>query len=147
MKQFTRCKNCRQWYLWSATTPVEIHHGETLRRITRWCLQCIEDAERRSTFSSIQQMLPRAVSVAAVEAAEGEHSDVESPEDFQRCIQEHLHLMERALHEDEAVLVAAIEDFLQRCRLLQEQQDMPERVQRLQGCLQYWETFLRALNQ
>jgi hypothetical protein len=62
-------------------------------------------------------------------------------------MREHLHLMERAVHEDEMVLVAAIEDFLQRCRLLQAQQDVPERVQRLQGCLQYWETFLRALHQ
>jgi hypothetical protein len=88
-----------------------------------------------------------AVSVAAVGGEEHEHSFVESPGDFQQCIQEHLHLMERALHEDEAVLVAAIEDFLQRCRLLQAQQDISERVQRLQGCLQYWETFLQALNQ
>jgi hypothetical protein len=87
------------------------------------------------------------VSVAAVGEEENEHGSVESPEDFQQCIREHSHLMERALHEDEAVLVAAIEDFLRRCRLLQAQQDMPERVQRLQGCLQYWETFLRALNQ
>lgn len=147
MKQFTRCKNCRQWYLWSATTPVEIHQGETLRRVTRWCLRCIEDAERRSIFSSSEQMPPSAVSVAAAGEEEYEHSSVESPEDFQQCIREHLHLMERALHEDEAVLVAAIEDFLQRCRLLHAQQDMPERVQRLQGCLQYWATFLRALNQ
>jgi hypothetical protein len=87
------------------------------------------------------------VAVAAMGQEEHEHSSVESPEDFQQCIQEHLHLMERALHEDEAVLVAAIEDFLQRCRLLQTQQDISARVQRLQGCLQYWETFLRALNQ
>lgn len=147
MKQFTRCRNCRQWYLWSATTPVEIFYGETLRRVTRWCLRCIEDAEQRSTFSSIEQTFPRAVSVAAVGEEENVHGSVESPEAFQQCVREHLHLMERALHEDEAVLVAAIEDFLQRCRLLQAQQDMPERVQRLQECLKYWETFLRALNQ
>jgi hypothetical protein len=35
---------------------------------------------------------------------------------------------------------------MERCRLYQTQAEIPEQGQRLAGHLQYWETFLKALN-
>jgi hypothetical protein len=69
-----------------------------------------------------------------------------SSETFQQFMQEHLQLMDRALYDDETILVPAIQDFIERCRLYQTQVEMPEQCQRLTGHLQYWETFLNALN-
>ena len=43
-------------------------------------------------------------------------------------------------------LVPAIQDFMERCRLYQAQSEISEQCQRLAGYLQYWETFLKALN-
>jgi len=61
-------------------------------------------------------------------------------------MQEHLQLMDRALYDDEALLIPAIQDFMERCRLYQIQLDIPDQYQRLARHLQYWETFLKALN-
>jgi hypothetical protein len=55
--------------------------------------------------------------------------------------------MDRAMHEDDAVLVPLIEDFMQRCRACHDQLQTPEQAQRLRGHLQYWDAFLKALQQ
>jgi hypothetical protein len=73
-----------------------------------------------------------------------EHAE---PSDFQRLLQEHTALMERAIHEDDAVLVPLIEAFMQQCRCTQGHLKHPEYIQRLSGHLQYWEAFLKALHQ
>jgi hypothetical protein len=61
-------------------------------------------------------------------------------------MQEHLQLMDRALYDEETLVVPAIQDFMERCRRYQTQTEIPEQGQRLDGHLQYWETFLTALN-
>ena len=61
-------------------------------------------------------------------------------------MQEHLQLMDRALYDDETLVVPAIQIFMERCRLYQARSEIPEQSQRLAGHLQYWETFLKALN-
>ena len=73
-------------------------------------------------------------------------SPLASPDIFQQCMQEHLQLMDRALYDEETLVVPAIQDFMERCRLYQAQIAIPEQYQRLAGHLQYWETFLQALN-
>ncbi len=55
--------------------------------------------------------------------------------------------MERALHEDDAVIISLVDDFMKRCRACQSQLQRPEEAQRLAGHLQYWETFLNTLKQ
>jgi len=65
---------------------------------------------------------------------------------FQQFMQEHLQLMDRALYDDEAIVVPVIQDFIDRCRLYQTHLEMPGQLKRLTGHLQYWETFLKALN-
>jgi hypothetical protein len=65
--------------------------------------------------------------------------------DFHRLIQEHLDLMDRALQEDDGVIVPLIDDFMDRCRTDRDQLDHPEQAQRLSGHLHYWDTFLQAL--
>jgi hypothetical protein len=67
--------------------------------------------------------------------------------DFQQLGSEHTLLMERAIHEDDAVLVPLIEDFIQRCRSAHAHSMQSEYSQRLTSCLQYWEAFLKALRQ
>jgi hypothetical protein len=66
---------------------------------------------------------------------------------FQQLVQEHTQLMDRAIQEDDAVLVPLIEAFMTRCRTYQQRQEAPEQTRRLSGFLQYWEAFLKALKQ
>jgi hypothetical protein len=54
--------------------------------------------------------------------------------------------MDRALYDEEAMLIPVIHDFLERARLYQTHVENPEQGQRLAAHLQYWETFLKALN-
>lgn len=70
-----------------------------------------------------------------------------SDDDYQQIIQEHTDLMERALREDDAVLVPMVEAFMQRCLRYQEQVAVPEYATRISGHAQYWQAFLKALNQ
>jgi hypothetical protein len=65
---------------------------------------------------------------------------------FQQFMQEHLQLMDRALYDDDTLLVPIVQDFIERCRLYRTTVERPEQSQRLTGHLQYWETFLNALN-
>ena len=73
-------------------------------------------------------------------------SPLSSAETVQHFLQEHAQLMDRALYDDENLLVPTIQDFIERCRRYQTTVAMPEQGQRLTGHLQYWETFLNALN-
>ena len=134
MKRFARCTNCQQWYVQPYTTSVEIYQHDNLCCLTVWCLRCIDEAEKRSQ--------PHGT------ALEGQQrpSPLSSSEIFQQFIQEHLQLMDRALYDEETFVVPAIQDFMERCRLYQTQAEIPEQGQRLAGHLQYWETFLQALN-
>jgi hypothetical protein len=146
MKQFTRCTNCRQWYTQSATTPVEIVQGRDWRRTTVWCWRCVRDAEHRSQFPeetvAAGTLRPEGIS-QATEAGGSEAP----PADFHQLVQEHFDLMERALHEDEAILVPLIDAFMQRCHTYQAHLKAPHLAQRLAGHLQYWQAFLQALRQ
>jgi hypothetical protein len=67
--------------------------------------------------------------------------------DFQQLVSEHTLLMEQAIHEDDAILVPLIEDFIQRCRSSHAYIEQSEYSQRLTSHLQYWEAFLKALHQ
>lgn len=146
MKQFTQCTNCQQWYVRTYTTTVEIYQRDSLRCMTVWCLRCVDEAERRSQ--------PHGTSVAPVASAPA-LDPIESAErpshepssgTFQHYMQEHLQLMDRALYADEAMLIPIIQDFMERCRRYQPDLERPEQLKRLTGHLQYWETFLKALN-
>lgn len=147
MKQFARCTNCRQWYIQTFTTAVEIYHGDHLHRVTVWCLRCIDEAERRSQPVDDRHWEMSEARLVVTASTEDIVSEVASIEDFQQLMQEHLDLMDRAIHEDNALLVPRVEDFMQRCHLYQQHLDIPEQSQRLAGHLQYWEAFLKALNQ
>lgn len=67
-------------------------------------------------------------------------------EDYQQILQAHTDLMERALREEDAVLVPIVEAFMQRCLSYQRQVTIPEQARRLAGHAQYWQAFLNALN-
>lgn len=147
MQQFTRCTNCRQWYIHSFTTIVEICHTSALRRTTVWCRRCIAEAEQRSRLVPIAAGDDSLPDVAVDSPSQLVLTAHATPGDFQQLAQEHMQLMERALHEEDTVLVPLIEDFMQRCGLCQAQLENPEQAQRLTGHQQYWAAFLRALHQ
>ena len=134
MKRFARCTNCQQWYVRTYTTSVEIYQHDNLCYLTVWCLRCIDEAEKRS------QPPDTALNLAQYP------SPLSSSDSFQQYMQEHVQLMDRALYDDETLVVPAIQDFMARCRLYQTQLEIPEQYQRLVGHLQYWEAFLKALN-
>ena len=134
MKRFARCTNCQQWYVRTYTTSVEIYQHDNLCYLTVWCLRCIDEAEKRS------QPPDTALNLAQYP------SPLSSSDSFQQYMQEHVQLMDRALYDDETLVVPAIQDFMARCRLYQTQVEIPEQCQRLVGHLQYWEAFLKALN-
>ncbi|MEE8301219.1 MAG: hypothetical protein V3S24_02175 [Candidatus Tectomicrobia bacterium] len=147
MKQFAHCTNCQQWYVGAFTTAVETYQDDHLHRVTIWCLRCIDETEKRS----------RAISTHESVSSDGHH-DVDGPtdtvlagiapsEEFQQFMQEHSDLMERAIREDDDVLVPIVEDFMHRCHTYQQQTRVPEQAQRLLGHMQYWKAFLKALNQ
>lgn len=146
MKQFTQCTNCQQWYVRTYTTAVEIYQRDSRRCMTVWCLRCIDEAEQRSQPHGTA--VAPVLSTPAADAVDaGEHSShVLSSETLQQFMQEHLQLMDRALYDDEAILIPIIEDFMERCRRYQPHLEIPEQLKRLTGHLQYWETFLKALN-
>lgn len=138
VKQFSQCTNCQQWYVRSFTTAIELYQDDYLRQVTVWCLRCIDEAEQRSQPT---------LNVPPPESTRIQHPEEVPTEDYQRFMQEHTDLMERALREDDAVLVPVVEDFLQRCLSFQHQLDTPEQAHRLLGNVQYWKAFLKALNQ
>src|SRR5262249_54969667 len=114
--------------------------------LTVWCLRCIDEAEKRSQSHSTALAMGGATPVLPTADMEAHPDSLSSSDLFQQYMQEHLQLMDRALYDDEALIVSAIQDFMGRCRLYQTQLDIPEQCQRLAGHLQYWGTFLKALN-
>ncbi|MGQ4807125.1 hypothetical protein NKDENANG_00467 [Candidatus Entotheonellaceae bacterium PAL068K] len=147
MKQFARCSSCQQWYIQTFTTLVDISPGHHLRRVTVWCLRCIDEAEQRSrpVYGHEPDMPTTRSPGDATSERLGPEADTTS--EFQRLMQEHSELMDRAIHEDDAVLIPLIEDFMQRCRTSQQNPGAPDQTPRLAGHLQYWEAFLKTLNQ
>jgi hypothetical protein len=146
VKRFARCTNCQQWYIQTSTASVEIYQHDRLCCITVWCLRCIDEAERRSQLHSPSAVTDGSTPTLHTADTEECFNPVPSSDPFQQFMQEHLQLMDRALHDDEALLIPAIQDFMERCRLYQIQLDIPDQYQRLARHLQYWETFLKALN-
>ncbi len=147
MKQFSQCTNCQQWYVSSFTAAIELYQDDRLRQVTVWCLRCIDEAEQRS-----QPTWPGEATAPELHARSPELTSCQHPEEvpgeaYQQFIQEHVDLMERALREDDSVLVPIVEDFLQRCLSFQHQVDIPEQATRILGNVQYWKAFLKALNQ
>jgi hypothetical protein len=146
VKRFARCTNCQQWYVRTYTTSVEIYQHDNLCCLTVWCLRCIDEAEKRSQpHGTALAMGGSTPGLPTADMAE-RPGPLSSSDLFQQCMQEHLQLMDRALYDDETLVVPAIQDFMERCRLYQTQLAIPEQSQRLAGHLQYWETFLKALN-
>ena len=145
MKQFARCTNCRQWYTYRFTTTVEIVKGRHMLKTTVWCFRCIAEAEHRSQAMPAQEDNV-AQDFPAVAAADFRSLEGVAPGHFQALAQEHTDLMERAIHEDETVLVPLVEDFISRCRSSQARIEDAEHRQRLTGHVQYWEAFLKALH-
>jgi hypothetical protein len=146
VKHFARCTNCQQWYMRTYTASVAIYQHDNLCCLTVWCLRCIDEAEKRSQPHSTALDVGGATPVLPTVDLEERPSPLSSSETLQQFVQEHLQLMDRALYDDETIVVPAIQDFMERCRLYQLQSEMPEQGQRLAGHLQYWETFLKALN-
>ena len=147
MKRFARCANCCQWYIHTFTMAVEIYQGSQLQRIAVWCSRCIADAEHRSQHGEARQNTafpPPAWTTSSAHLAPPEQSSLDPEELF---VQEHHQLMDRAMREDDAVLVPLIEEFMQRCHAYHAQLQTPEQAQRLQRHLQYWDAFLKALRQ
>jgi hypothetical protein len=147
MKRFARCANCRQWYIHTFTMAVEIYQGSQLQRIAVWCCRCITDAEHRSQPADPQPHVALSSPAQTVPSAH-----FPTPEDSvaareEAFVHEHLQLMDRAMREDDAVLVPLIEDFMQRCRAYNDQAHTAEQAKRLQAHLQYWAAFLKALQQ
>jgi hypothetical protein len=139
VKQFARCVNCRQWYLQAFTTVVEIFRDGHLYRMAVWCVRCVEDAEQRS--HPVQKQGSHASEIPL------HTTQIASSEGFYQLVQEHIDLMDRAIHEENTILVPLIEDFMERCRSYQPRLDNPEQAQRLTAHLQYWDAFLKALHQ
>lgn len=146
MKQFTRCTNCRQWYLHTFTATVETRQEERLRRVTVWCLRCIDEAEQRSQGATTSKAANEAA-LPPVMPPERTPAAPSGALEVAQLVQEHMALMERALHDDDDVLIPIIRDFMQRCRDYQHQAEATEATQRLGKHLDYWEAFLRVLHQ
>ncbi len=147
MKQFARCTHCQQWFVRTFTTAVETYHETGLQQVTLWCLRCVEAAEARS---QPLQAAPEEAPAWRLEAAFGATvppASDESPEDVRQLLQAHIELMNRAIHEEEDVLVPRVREFMAQCRALHEQLDAPDQTRRLLGHVQYWEAFLKALQQ
>lgn len=110
-----------------------VHHSSTRRQ---------QSVGGLSTASST----PSADSTNEPFAVRSTRARARQPDDFQQFIQEHLDLMERALHEDDTTIVLLVEDFIERIQAYQAQLEEPERVARLASHSQYWSMFLNAMN-
>lgn len=147
IKQFAQCANCRQWYVEQAVTTVEILQGNGMRHTALWCQPCIREAEQRSydtdtdagrDVQDLQSPSDSFLSYDVLPAEEGA---------FGELLQAHLDLMEEALVvEDAAAIASRIGEFMARGRAYLEELDSPEHVQRLTNHLNYWQTFLDALD-
>lgn len=156
MKQFAQCANCRQWYRRDVVTTVELIHDTGLQGIALWCPLCIQDAEQRSgglgaddvgtAFAEMAEHVFQTPLPDASPRLDGPLPETEPENDFERLVLEHFSLQDRALQEDDDVLVPLITEFVARCGAYQAQLESPQQIQRLSGHLQYWEMFLKALH-
>jgi hypothetical protein len=145
MKRFARCANCCQWYVHAFTMVVETYQDSQLQQMAVWCYRCIADAEHRSQQVNLQ---PRTTppSIAPMVTPPPCPASKESPgTTVELFVREHLQLMDRAMHEDDTVLVPLIEDFMLRCSAYHGQIQTSDEAHRLLGHLQYWDAFLKAL--
>jgi hypothetical protein len=126
---------------------VEIYHGSQLQQTAVWCSRCIVDAEQRSQHGNPHASAPLPSSIPIASLSSDTDSEDTARTSIERLVQEHLQLMDRAMHEEDAVLVPLVEDFMLRCRAYHEKEPAAEYTQRLIGHLQYWDAFLRALQQ
>ena len=145
VKQFSRCTNCRQWYVHHAVTLVEIVRGNGLQRTTLWCESCIRAAEQRSQITAAGW--PEQASSNLIPSAPKAVPSERPSHDFQQLLQEHLDLMERALHEDDGTIIPLVQNFVQRCETYQAQLDDSDHVKRLASHMKYWSTFLNTIHQ
>ncbi len=149
MKQFARCSNCRQWYVERAVTTVDTLQGNGMRRTALWCQPCIREAEQRS------QDADEGIDVLNLHSPDDllQSHNLLQPEEketgvFGELLQEHLDLMEEALlEENDNAIASRISEFMERGRIHLEQLDDPDQGQRLTNHLNYWQTFLKMLNQ
>lgn len=146
VKQFAQCGNCQQWFIRSFTTTVEIHLDDHLRQVTLWCRHCMVAAEQRSQPGREEEAAMPVWQEGVAPTNSPVHGSVHD-EDYQQILQEHTDLMERALREDDAVLLPVVEAFMERCLSFQQQVEIPEYASRISGHAQYWQAFLKALNQ
>jgi hypothetical protein len=147
MKQFARCSNCRQWYVDRAVTTVDILQGSGMRRTALWCQPCIREAEQRSHYANEGIDIQNLSSAADLLMNADRLQPEKATGVFGALLQEHLDLMEEALlEEDDDAIASRIGEFVKRGRTHLEQLDGPEQVQRLTNHLNYWQTFLKALD-
>jgi hypothetical protein len=147
MKRFARCANCCQWYVHAFTMVVETYQGSQLQQLAVWCYRCITDAEQRSQQFNPQPGTTPPSIAPMVTPSPCPVSDESPGTTVELFVREHLQLMERAMHEDDAVLVPLIEDFMLRCSAYHRLIQTSEEARRLLGHLQYWDAFLKALQQ
>src|ERR1044071_2433293 len=121
VKRFAQCTNCQQWYVRTYTTPVEIYQHDSLCCMTVWCLRCIDEAEQRSQLPRTATVTEGATPTSHTTNTAEHSGPILSSDPFQQLVQEHLQLMDRALYDDEAILIPIIQDFMERCRLYQRQ--------------------------
>lgn len=147
VKQFTRCTNCRQWYVSSFTAAVETRHGNRCRRDTIWCLRCIDEAEQRSQGASPPET--RHPETAAQPSTLPRRAAATTPKatGLSELMREHIELMEQALHDSDDVLLPVVQDFMRRCRDYRQHSEAAEETERLSGHLRYWEAFMRAFHE
>ncbi len=112
-----------------------------------WCQRCIREAEQRSLYAD-EYMDPQDVQPPAILLPHDEPPLEEATGVFADLLEEHLELMEDALQqEDDDAIAARIGDFMERCLAYCEQLDDPEQSKRLTNHLNYWQAFLRMLDQ
>src|SRR5262245_61944306 len=105
VKRFARCTNCQQWYVQTSTASVEIYQHDRLCCLAVWCLRCIAEAERRSQPPGTALATEGVAPVWHMVDKEERPGPLSSSAIFQQFIQEHLQLMDRALYDDETILV------------------------------------------
>jgi hypothetical protein len=119
-----------------------------MRRTALWCHPCIREAEQRSLHADEGIDYQDLQAVDSSLPSYDLWPPAETPGAFGALLQEHLSLMEEALlEEDDDTIASRINDFMARARTHLDSFDDPEQVQRLTTHLNYWQTFLKALNQ
>lgn len=145
MRQFARCSNCQQWYLHTYTDSVEIYEHNRLCALAVWCFHCMAMAEQRSQPLADAEAPSVATALSQHPLTRTDHTSPETAAlTFEALMQAHAQLLDRALYDDEAVLIPAVQAFIDQCHGYAPAVDSPEKHQRLTGHARYWCTFLQA---